>query len=78
MTEFKESSPVDQVLSLTTATDQAGQEFLLLALHFESDTSVRLPIPVAVAMEVWALLDKLRQDRGWSAPATPASTDQLQ
>lgn len=75
MTEFKESSQVDAVLSLDVATN--GQD-VALTLHFESNTAVRLPMSVPVAMRLWALLDQARQAKGWSAPATPVSTDELQ
>lgn len=78
MAEFKESSLVDAALSLDTGRDETGQELLFLTLHFETDTAVRLPMTVPVAMRVWALLDKLRTDHGWSAPTTPVSIDKLQ
>jgi hypothetical protein len=71
----KESSPVDAVLSLDVTTDH---QHVLLTLHFESDTAVRLPMPVEIAMRVWACLDKARRDHDWSAPATPVSTETLQ
>jgi hypothetical protein len=57
---------------------ESGQEFPLLALRFESDTVVRLPMSVAVGMRVWGLFDELRKDRGVSVPSTPASTYQVQ
>lgn len=75
MTEFKESSPVNAILSLDVAPN--GQD-VALTVHFESNTAVRLPMTVPVAMRLWAVLDQARQDKGWSAPATPVSTDELQ
>jgi hypothetical protein len=75
MTELKESSPVDAVLSLVV--DPSGRD-ALLTLHFESDIAVRLPMTSAVAMRIWAYLDKARTDHGWSVPTTPVLTDKLQ
>lgn len=75
MSEIKESSPVDAVLSLDITQD--GQT-VLLTLHFDSDTAVRLPMSVEVAMRIWGILDQLRRDRGWSAPTTPVSVDRIQ
>ena len=75
MAEFRESSPVNAVLSLDVAPN--GQD-VALTLHFESDTAVRLPMTSAVAMRIWAALDKAREDHGWPEPTTPVSVDKLQ
>ena len=78
MTEAKESSLVDAVLSVDTVKDEVGQQFLLLTLHFETDTIVRLPMGTPVAMQLWALLDQARKDNGWPAPVLPVSVDKMQ
>lgn len=75
---FIETPDVDAVISLTQAKDDAGQEFLLLTIHLESGKTVRLPMTVPIAMQVWSLLDKARTDNCWSAPTTPVSSDQIQ
>jgi hypothetical protein len=75
MTEFKDASPVDALLSLDLTADKSC---LLLTLHFESNTAVRFPMSVPIAMQLWAVLDKARTDHGWPAPTTPISIDQLQ
>jgi hypothetical protein len=75
MAELKESSLIDAVLSLDVTTDN---QYVLLTLHFESDTSVLFPMSVDVAMRIWALLDEAKRQKGWSAPATPVLTDQMQ
>lgn len=75
VTEYKDSSRVDGVLSLIVAPD--GQD-ALLTLHFDSNIAVRLPMNAEVAMRLWAILDQARMERGWSAPSTPVSTDKLQ
>jgi hypothetical protein len=75
MAVFKESSPVDAVLSLDLTTDKSC---LLLTLHFESNAAVRFPMSVPIAMQIWALLDKARTDHGWPMPPKPVSIDQLQ
>jgi len=46
--------------------------------RFQSGTIARLPISEEQGMRLWALLDRLRQDKGWSAPATPVSVDRMQ
>jgi len=46
--------------------------------RFQSGTIARLPISEEQGMRLWALLDRLRQDKGWSAPATPVSVDKVQ
>lgn len=76
--DFIETSEVDAVLSLDDVKDESGQEFLLLTIHLEDGKTVRLPMRVAVAMRVWALLERRRQDRGWPAPTTPVSIDKMQ
>jgi hypothetical protein len=53
MTEFKEASPVDAVLSLDVYP--SGQN-VFLTFHFESNTAVRLPMSVLIAMRLWAVL----------------------
>jgi len=75
VTETKDTSPVDAILSLTV--DPAGRD-VLLTLHFESNIAVRLPMTSAVAMRIWALLDQARKDKGWPMPPTPVSTDEIQ
>jgi hypothetical protein len=76
--DVKESSLVDAVLSVDTVKDEEGQEFLLLTLHFETNTAVRLPMGTPVAMRLWALLDQARKDNGWPAPVLPVSVDKMQ
>jgi hypothetical protein len=79
MTDFRDSSLVDAVLSLDDGgRDEQGRELLFLTLHFETDTVVRFPMGVEVAMRIWKLLDTARKQKGWSEPATPVSTDKLQ
>jgi hypothetical protein len=75
VTDFKESSLVDAVLSLDVAPN--GQD-VALTLHFESNTAVRLPMTAETAMRLWALLDQARRDKGWPEPPTPVSIDELQ
>ena len=75
MTQFKDASPVDAGLSLDV--DPSGQD-VFLTLHFERNTSVRLPMSVPIAMRLWAVLDKARTDHGWPEPTMPVSIDQLQ
>lgn len=77
MAEFKELSVADQVLSLDTATDYEGQEFLLLTLHFETEAVVRIPMTVDVGMRVLALLEEVRRQRGWSMPATRVESGKI-
>jgi hypothetical protein len=76
MADSTETPDIEAVLSLDHMKDEAGQECLLLTLPLESNNTVRLPMTVPIAMRIWALLDKVRQDNGWSAPSTPISTDQ--
>ena len=72
---LRESSPVDAVLALDVSQDR---QTVLLTLHFESDTAVRLPMSPETAMRLWAVLDKARQAEGWSAPSMPVSIDRMQ
>ena len=70
---------IETVLSLDTARDaESGETALMLTLRFQSGTIARLPISEEQGMRLWALLDRLRQDKGWSAPATPVSVDKVQ
>ncbi len=78
VTETKETSTVDGALSLSGAKDEAGRDYLLLTLHFESNIAVRLPLTIDAAMRIWALLDRARADRGLSVPSTPVSAEKLQ
>jgi hypothetical protein len=68
VTETKDSSPVDAVLSMVV--DPSGQD-VLLTLHFESNIAARLPMSAAVTMRLWAVLDQARKDHGWREPPTP-------
>ena len=75
--EFIETPTVDAVVLLDSAKDERGVECALLTLHLENDKTVRLPVPIHVAMRVWALLDDARKDHGWSEPTTPVLTDKM-
>ena len=78
MAEFVETPLVDAVLSVDAVKDQEGADYAFLVLHLETGRTVRLPMPSDVAMRVWKLLDQVRRDKGWPAPTTPVSTDELQ
>jgi hypothetical protein len=78
MADSTETPEIEAVLSLDHMKDEAGQECLLLTLRLENNETVRLPMTIPVAMRIWALLDKVRLDNGWSAPPPPISTDQVQ
>lgn len=75
VTEFKESSPVDGMLSLDVAPN--GQD-LALVLHFETNIAVRFPMTAPVAMRIWAALDQARRDNHWPEPEEPLSIDRIQ
>jgi len=75
VTEYKDSSPVDGILSVVVAPDARD---LLLTLHFDSNIAVRLPMSAEVAMRLLGILDHARKQHGWSVPATPVSTDPIQ
>ncbi|MGC2223990.1 MAG: hypothetical protein WA624_17400 [Methylocella sp.] len=76
---FIETPTVDAVLSLDLATDDNTQEkFLLLTVHLGSGKTARLPMSVAVAMRILALLQKSREDNGWPLPELPVETSQMQ
>ena len=79
MTEIIETPDVVAVASLDVAKDEeSGDDYALLSLHLQNDKIVRLPMPVEVAMRVWAVLDRARQDKGWPEPSMPVSTDTMQ
>lgn len=78
MADFIETPTVGAVLSLDAVKDESGAEFALLVLYLENGKTVRLPMPVDVAMRVWRLLDEARRDKGWPEPTTPVSSDPIQ
>jgi hypothetical protein len=75
MADSTETPDIEAVLSLDHMKDEAGQECLLLTLRLENNETVRLPMTVHIAMRIWAVLDKARLEKGWSAPPAPISTD---
>jgi hypothetical protein len=75
VTETKDSSPVDAILSMVV--DPTGRD-VLLTLHFESNIAVRLPMTSQVAMRLWSILDQARRDNDWPEPDTPVSSEKIQ
>ena len=76
---FIETPAVDAVLSLDVVRDAAtGEPFALLTIHHESGTTVRMPMSVAIAMRIWALLDQARIANSWPRPEVPIDKSELQ